>query len=175
MALSARYVFGEKDLRHECDVIELHVLVPKVITSGWVFLHRTGGRNHFINHAVVGFVLMNGIFEPTGENFRGGFAPGHFSLDAEQIGKVVEGVTDIPFGSEKSIDEIGSFARPLVIDEVNELLISRNGSGEVYVNAAGEQKIVQRSVVGKVFLGQFPLDNCVYDLHAGSHYPDFFL
>ncbi len=81
---------------------------------------------------------MNGVFQPACENFGSGFALDHFRLDAKKIGEIVEGVTDVAFGSKEPVDQIGSFARPLVIGEVNQFFISRYGSGQVDVNATGE-------------------------------------
>ena len=138
MALGAGDVLGQEDLGHERDVIEFHVFVPEVVSGGRVFPHRTGGGNHFVNQTVIGFVLMNGVFQPTCENFGSGFASGHFRLDAKKIGEVVEGVTDVALGGKEPVDQIGSFARPLVIDEVNQFFISRYGTGQVDVNATGE-------------------------------------
>ena len=61
MALGAGNVLGQKNLRHERHVIQFHVDVSQVVAHGRIVVEAARGRYHFVDDAIIGLILMNGV------------------------------------------------------------------------------------------------------------------
>ena len=103
MTLGAAELRAEENLDGVTYVIEKHSTIAEVVSGRRIFGNMAFGCEHFLNHLIIGKVIIDGIFQPNVPTKTVVFGVG---FDTKKIGPEIEEAGFKARRFDKGVDEL---------------------------------------------------------------------